>query len=348
VSPKGIRFLTSAALAVATALSAGRARAAAGVAGADILKIPIEARGWGVGMAYSTICDDVGAMAYNPAGLCLSGERELRFTHLSLIEGTYIESLLGSYPLGRWGTGGAMFLYRGMPPIDNGAAFTNDRPVNVYDMVFGGYVAFRFSHLLPGVRIVSPLAVGVGIKRVSMRIGYQGSPPLAADAVAVDLGMLLQADPFRLALVTQNLGGNYSFPSYEDDTLPRTLRAAAAVIPYEDAANFVIFAVEDASYIGASTSMKEGDDSWKIWEALNVLSLGAEYWRLKKMGVRIGYVIPWGPERESYTGGAGLAGGGSFRIYTDWLTYQIDIAYRPLSIGSARQDAFSLSLGVRF
>lgn len=339
--------LAAALLAGALATASGTARGAAGVAGGDILKLPIEARGWGIGMAYSTIADDVGAMAYNPAGLCLSGEREVRFTHLSLFEGAYYEQLVAGHPLGRWGTAGVTFLYRGLPEVDNGI-YTRDSPVSVYDMVLGGYISFRFSHLLPGVRIVSPVSVGLGIKRVSMNIRYRGAPPLTANAVAMDMGLLFQLDPFRIAIVGQNIGGGYEFPTAETDSLPQTLRTAIGVIPYEDAGNFVIFAIENAAFVGVSTGMKEEKISTQIAEGLCVLSFGAEYWRLKKMGVRLGYVIPWGPEREAWAGGKGLAGGGSFRIYSNWITYQVDLAYRPISIGTSRTDAFSLSLGLRF
>jgi len=336
--------------ALAALFTGNYAPASPGIAGADVLKIPVEARGWGLGQAYSVIGDDASCMMYNPAGLCLSSERQLQFTHLSMLEGTYHESLLAALPLARWGSAGVLFNYRGMPEINNGT-YTEDPPVTVYDTVLGGYLSFRFSHLMPGVRMVSPLSVGLGIKKVWMTILPVTQDSGAVGAVALDWGFLLQLDPFRIGLSGQNFGGGFKFPGGaegESDPLPSTMHFALGAIPFEDAGNFLIVAIEDASYVGVSTKQKEGDGYRKISESLNTFSIGAEYWRLKKMGVRFGYTIPWGPEKSSYAGAQGISVGGSVRIFSDWLTYQIDIAYRPYHIGADRQDAFSLSLGIKF
>jgi hypothetical protein len=40
--------------------------------------------------------------------------------------------------------------------------------------------------------------------------------------------------------------------------------------------------------------------------------------------------------------------GASFRLFTRLIAYQIDLAYRPLSLGGARQDAGTISLSLRF
>lgn len=341
-------------LAVLAALPAsGPTWASAGIAGADVLKTPVDARGWGVGQAFSVIGDDAGAMMYNPAGLCLSSEREFRFTHLSMLEGTYHEALMMAHPLGRWGTGGITYLYRGSPDIDNGPLVSDLPPIpaHAYDSVLGGYVSFRFSHLLPGVRTISPLSVGFGIKRVSMTMGYTkgvAKDVYKVSAIALDWGFLLQLDPFRLALSGRNFGGDYHFQSGPDEPLPQTLHTALGVIPYEDSGNFAIIALENASYVGVSASERVEKQTITVSESLSTFSIGAEYWRLKKMGVRLGYMVPWGPEKESYTGAKGLSVGASIRIFSDWLTYQIDLAYHPYVIGSAHQDALSLSLGMRF
>lgn len=350
--------------ALATALLAGwtsLARAGAGVAGADILKIPVDARGWGMGMAYSAIADDVGAIAYNPAGLSASNMRELRLTGMQLIEDTVFFSSLLSWPMGRWGTLGGVVLFRTLPRINNQG--TSTRPllcsgsdcsgVDVSDIVLGGYVSCRFSHLLPGVRIVAPLSVGLGIKQATMRIaGFK------ADATAVDLGLLLALDTIRIALAGQNLGGGYTFPGTtesEADALPQTLRVSLAVVAYEDASNSFIMAIEDASYVGVSSTQRFDDNNDGTYdrsrtarESLNLAGFGAEYWRLKVMGVRLGYVLPWGSGASTYIGGRGMAAGASFRMFTRAIAWQFDVAYRPLSLGSDRQDGVIVSTSLRF
>jgi hypothetical protein len=353
-SPQTLFALATAALLAACA----PAWASPGVAGADVLKTPVEARGWGIGGAYSVVGDDAGAMMYNPAGLCLTSEREFRFTHLSMMEGTFHEALLASYPLGRWGTGGITYIYRGTPEIDNGPFAVipgkdpvPDVPVHAYDTVLGGYVSFRFSHLLPGVRTVSPLSVGLGIKQVSMTLGYikgVAKDFYKAKAIALDWGLLLQLDPFRVSLSGRNFGGDFSFLAGQDEPLPQTLSVGLGVIPYEDSGNFMIVALENSSYVGVAASEKTEEETITVSESLSTFSIGAEYWRLKKMGVRIGYMVPWGPEKSSYQGAKGLSVGASIRVFSDWLTYQVDIAYHPYKIGASRQDALSLSLGVRY
>jgi hypothetical protein len=338
-------------------VSPAPALAGAGVAGADILKVPVEARGWGLGTAYSAIADDVGAMAYNPAGLSQSGMREFRFTYMSLVEGTGLFSLLGGWPLGRWGTVGGMILYRSIPTINNFDPEFDPHDdtrgfkgltggVDVSDSVLGIYTAFRFSHLIPGMPVLAPFSCGIGVKSASMSIaGFH------TNATAVDIGFQYAIELFKFGLVLQNVGGGYKFAGTveaEADALPSTLRLAVAFVAYEDSASSLTLAVEDASYVLVSNSQKFGDTVRTASEYLNLAGFGVEYWRLKKMGVRLGYVAPWWTGASSYTGGRGIAVGATFRIFADYVAYQIDIAYRPMSIGSARQDAGTVSLSLRF
>ncbi len=327
-----------------------RGLAGAGVAGADVLKIPVEARGWGMGTAYSAIADDVGAMMYNPAGMATSGERELRFTYLRLLEGSNFESVLAGYPLGRWGTVGGLFIHRSVPTIDNGAQ-VQDLPATFYgaavsDNVVGGYLAARFSHLMPGVRVVAPFSVGIGLKNVTQHIAT-----FSASVTALDFGIVAAYDVIRFALALQNLAGGFTFPGTieaEADAVPQLVRAAVAVVPLEDATASLTLAIEDTSYLGVSNTQKFASGTITAAESLNVLGFGAEYWRLKKMGVRVGYVLPWGGGAANYASARGLAVGMSFRLFTTMLAYQLDFAYRPLSLGGARQDAGTFSLSIRF
>lgn len=323
--------------------------AGAGVAGGDILKIPVEARGWGLGGAYSTIADDVGALAVNPAGMAASSDPLFRFTYLRLIGGSNFESILGSYPIGRWGTFGVMLLYRQLPSIDNGDSpliLGSDSSVTVSDSVYGFYMAFPFSHLLPGTRVVSPLSIGVGIKKLNTQIA-----DFHAAATAADVGALWSTDVFRFAVSGMNLGGGYAFPGVADtesDPLPQTLRTAVAYIPFEDASTSWTIAIENASYVGVSTEQKTANGNRKAVESLNLLGMGVEYWRLKKMGVRLGYVQPWGDGKDGYAAARALTVGISFRLFTRLLAYQVDIGYLPITLGSDKQDAGTFSLSLRF
>jgi len=324
-----------------------RALAGAGVAGADVLKIPVEARGWGLGNAYAAIADDVGAMTCNPAGLALSGEPEVRLTYLRMLEGTSFESILGAYPLGRWGSAGVMLVWRQIPTIDNGAAANSLLgPVDAWDVVRGGFISARFSHLLPSVRFASPFSVGIGVKSISQHLGG-----FTAGSTAVDVGLRATYDLFRIALVIQNMGGGYAFPgtvAQESDALPQTLREAIAFVPYEDSSASLVLAVENSSYLGVSTEQQADNGVLTAHESLDIFSFGAEYWRLKKMGVRLGYTSPYGDAARTYTGARGLSVGVSFRVFTPRVAYQLDIGYRPFALGSDHQDAGTVSLGFRF
>lgn len=342
-------------LALLTLLPAGRALAGAGVAGADILKIPVEARGWGLGTAYSAIADDVGAMVYNPAGMASSGEREVRLTYLQLLEGASYESILAGWPLGRWGTLGGLFVFRQVPEINNKGEFSdptlfqdafNYNGVNVSDSVAGLYLAGRFSHLLPGVRWISPYAFGIGLKSVTQHIGTY-----KASGTALDVGVRASFDVIRFAAALQNIGGGFTFPGTieaEADALPQLARVAMAVVPFEDASASLTLALEDTSYLGVSSQQKFASGTVTATEDLNLLGFGVEYWRLKKMGVRLGYVQPWGAGAPTDAAARGLTVGMTFRLFTRFVAYQLDFAYRPLSLGGARQDAGTLSLSLRF
>jgi len=119
-------------------------------------------------------------------------------------------------------------------------------------------------------------------------------------------------------------------------------------VPYEDSTASLVLTVENASYLGVSSQQKFGNVVKNASESLDLFSFAAEYWRLKKMGVRVGYQSPYGDAGKNYAGGRGLSLGVSFRIFTQAVAYQIDIAYRPVPFGSERQDAGTLSLGLRF
>lgn len=337
---------------------AAAARAGVGVAGADILKVPVEARGWGLGTAYSAISDDVGAMAYNPAGLSLGRRPEVRLTHLTSLEGSSFNSLLASYPAARFGSLGVMLLAHHVPEIDNqGDAFYPlqglTTPVSVQDWVFGIFGACRFSHLLPSVPLLAPLSVGFGVK--ILRLGLAN---LTANATASDIGFLLAMEPYifgkrrqlRTALVLQNLGGGFSFPgaTVEADALPHTLRAGVAIVPYEDSRSSLTVSADNASYIAVSSRQKLDAGSAVARESMNLLAFGAEYWRLQKMAVRAGYVLPWGAEADNYESSRGIALGGTFRVFTRGTTLQFDLAYRPIRFGNSIQDAVSISAGIQF
>src|SRR5688572_8200230 len=296
------------ALCVLTMLPAVHARAGAGIAGADVLKMPVEARGWGLATAYSAIADDVGAIGYNPAGMALSGAREVRLTYLKLIGGASYESALGAWPLGRWGSLGVLAQFRQVPDIDNGPQVQDPggRAVEVNDSVLGGYIACRFSHLPPGVKLVEPIALGLGAKKVTSTLGG-----FTAGTVLSDLGMRVTFDAGRFGVSIVNFGGGYRFAGTTDaEAMPTTLRTAIAVVPIEDAASSLALTVENASYVGVSAGEKQSDDTVKSSvESLDVLAVAAEFWRLKKMGVRLGYVSPWGEGAATATSLRGFAMG---------------------------------------
>ncbi len=341
-----------------TLIPSCEARAGTGVAGADILKLPVEARGWGMGTAYSALADDVGAMAYNPAGLSLVVRREARFTYLSALEGSSYKSVLLAHPAGRWGALGLMILGHNVSDINNeGDTFFPLQGVldgvSVDNYAFGAYASCRFSHLLPSLRMLSPLSFGYGIKFLRLTVAN-----LKTRATASDIGFLLILEPYvlarrrqvRFALVAQNLGGGFTYPGTysEPDALPQTLRLGAAAIPFEDSKSSLSISLENASYVGVSSRQRFTWGTIVAREQMNLLGLGVEYWRLRRMAVRMGYVLPWGGGADDNEAAHGIALGGTFRLFTNGQDFQFDLAYRPIQFGTSTQDAVSISAGVRF
>jgi hypothetical protein len=65
----------------------------------DFLKVSPVSRAVGVGGAYTALGDDVGSIAYNPAGLASVLTNEVNFTFLSLYQGISYEFIAFAYPM---------------------------------------------------------------------------------------------------------------------------------------------------------------------------------------------------------------------------------------------------------
>src|SRR3954464_6922850 len=87
----------------------GRAFGAAGAASSPYLKLPMGARGTGMGEAFTAVADDVEAMFYNPAGLTQLDSAHLLLMHNESFGGIRYEHIGFAVPaekvgLDLWGT----------------------------------------------------------------------------------------------------------------------------------------------------------------------------------------------------------------------------------------------------
>lgn len=87
------RAVCTAALAAFLLPALASAFGAAGAASSPYLKLPMGARGTGMGEAFSGIANDVNALYYNPAGLTAMDAAQLQLMHLEGFGGVRYENL---------------------------------------------------------------------------------------------------------------------------------------------------------------------------------------------------------------------------------------------------------------
>lgn len=204
---------------ISMALIAPTVQADPGVSGATILLQEHSARFAGLGgssIAWQGSSDSILA---NPAGLASVTQNDLKFMHISGIEGLATEVLIGTVPVPELGGLGFQVIYRSAPTIDNEAA--TDATIEIKDMVFGAAV---------GIPLTKKLYLGAEAKVVRFILG-----PVDTANIALDLGSQYQLDDrWRVALAIQNLGPDIEWQS-ATDPMPITIAGAVHTSIYKKA-----------------------------------------------------------------------------------------------------------------
>lgn len=273
---------------------------AGGETGADVLKARPSARAAAMGEAYAALGDDLGVMAYNPAGLALIKGPSLSFLHFAQVAGVSTENISYAHPLS-FGTLGVGLLFRNQPDIANPLA--TDAPVSAWDLVLGASYAGRPGKWL--TELPERLAVadfGLNIKYVRSHLSR-----FDADTFAIDAGLRAELGEGLIGGVSVlNMGPPIKFIDVADP-LPATLLLGVSRAFDPIAGNRISLAV---------------DMETPLQGALR-LHFGAEDWLGDSFALRAGYLLDNGESLNGFTAGFGV------RLIQEGLVFNLDYALRP-------------------
>ncbi len=198
-------------------LAAASARAAdsnVGTSGANFLKIGQgSARAMALGGAYVAIAEGSDAIAWNPAGLAVTQQRELGFSYLRYIQGVDSPLYLAyAHPMGRtsWGANLSYINVDGFDVRDANGVPQPGTEVGVRDgmMSIGIARSFWYEKLFLGS---------------SLRVVHEDIAGSIKDTVVGDAGVILKPNPtLSLGFALQNFGAGTS-------NVARITRAGAGV-----------------------------------------------------------------------------------------------------------------------
>jgi hypothetical protein len=201
-------------LALFAAASARAADSNVGTSGANFMKIGQgSARAMALGGAYVSLAEGADAMAWNPAGLAVTQQRELGFSYLRYIQGVDSPLYLAyAHPMGRttWGANLSYISVSGFDVRDANGVPQPSTEVGVRDglMSVGLARSFWYEKLFLGA---------------SLRVVHEDIAGAVKDTVVGDFGVILKPNPtLSLGFAMQNFGAGVV-------NVPKITRAGAGV-----------------------------------------------------------------------------------------------------------------------
>lgn len=282
----------------------------AGTSGFTFLKINVGARAVAMGGAFTGLADDESALYFNPAGITGFEERRLVGSYHNYFADMQSGFLGFIRPVGldkAWGVHVSYLNYGDFTETDVAGNITGD--------FSGGDLLFAVSGAL---QPKYGLSLGATLKFI-----YESLHDYTATGIATDLGIRYMTDRERimLGLAVQHLGFQLSSLGDDKDKLPVTIRGGGAIRPRGLP---ILFA---------------GDVIVPIDNDPGV-ALGAEYYELKPLYIRIG----WNSFGSNYRTGdsddswAGLGLGVGFDI----RDFHISYAYAPgAELGDSHRVTFT-------
>lgn len=191
-------FAALSCLALLVAASARAADSNAGTSGANFLKIGQgSARAMALGGAYVALAEGSDAMAWNPAGLAVTQQREFGFSYLRYIQGVDSPLYVSyAHPMGRttWGTNLSYISVSGFDVRDANGVPQAKEDVGVRDgmMSIGIARSFWYEKLFLGS---------------SLRVVHEDIAGAVKDTLVGDVGVILKPNPtLSLGVAIQNFG----------------------------------------------------------------------------------------------------------------------------------------------
>ena len=298
--------------------------------GAPFLRLPVGGRAVAMGEAYSALCDDAGAVYWNPAGLVDIEKRSATFLHAAYLDSISFDYGAYAQNLGKnHGTLGGSFHYLSAGKItETDDAGVEKGTFNPYDLAVALAYAYRFkeSKILKTYEEwprdefswLNGYSLGASAKFVRSRITAH------SQTATFDLGLLSPwylGDKLRFAVVLVNMGGVLRFDKERE------------VLPFAAKAGLALRLNPELSFALEGVVARERDA---------YAALGAEYRRpFSPQGTLMGRLGFNSKTIGEVSGATGL----SIGLGLGYLNYNLDYAFVPLGrLGSTHQ----VSLTARF
>lgn len=256
-----------------------------GVASAEtggylFLQEDLGAKSFGMGSAFTSVCDDLNSVSINPAGLSYFCAPEISAVYKKDIMDFYSSSVYCAVPLGKLGVAGFGLLLNDLGSLE----------INYLDGTSETVSAMRnwVGSASYGLNVLDVLSLGVNAKVIrSTFIGRY-----TAYAYAADLGLLFRTtnSKFSMGLSAQNIGTNITYLT-EGESLPFIIRTGVSYRARETQDDSWLLAV-DASYLDGKLRY----------------NAGIECELLRMIALRAGYKIGYDPDSLTLGLGFKLAG----------------------------------------
>ena len=333
-----VRALRTAALAAFLLPALAHSFGAAGAASSPYLKLPMGARGTGMGEAFSGIANDVNALYYNPAGLTSMDSAQLQLMHLEGFGGVRYENMGLAVPaelvgLDVWGTVGISYTLVAIEDTPRTRILPGT--VNTFDqawadrgfMFTAGASVVTVSYAWQATKLYS---VGGTFKAINEKVDT-----LAGWGLAGDVGLLSRPEVVKglsAGLTLQNVG---SSPT-PGASLPITLRVG---LGYDWDSPFTHEQQDDKMLFGMDVVMPvvPVDGVWH-------LNVGTEYqhWFDDQFAAfRVGYRVP-----QDLGALAGLTMGGGLGTDLQGARLGLDYAWVPFGeLGNMHRISLNATFG---
>lgn len=216
------------------------AMAGAGTTTAGFLKIGVGARAIGLGGAFTPVADDASAVYWNPAGLGRIEENQAQFSHYSWLQDVSVENLYAAFPLQ------SVTLGAGITYVDFGSLQSYDEFGNPGEELSLYNMAAIFS--ISGM-VSENVSLGASIKYIE-----QSFDLVKGQAIAGDIGLLVNWDGVDIGLAAVNLGTGMKFETVEEN-LPAEIRGGIAFRQFSQRA---LFSLEGHAPLRGDISVHQG------------------------------------------------------------------------------------------
>ena len=255
------------------------------------------ARTLGLGGAYVGLADDPLGVLWNPAGLSVMDQNEVRVEHGRMFGEATLNAAGFAVPGSRLPSLGVTILSLRSGDIQR----TNDMNDDL-----GTFNDAETAYLLTASRAFSPrLAIGANVKVVQ-----QSVEDFSASGMGVDLGVTYEATPtLRVGASVANLGGPHPTLRDVEETYPVQIRAGFAATLFQGRGLFV-----------GQVDQQDGPGT--------TFHAGGEYWIQPALAMRVGYDGTTGTGGFGYRFHSQYAFDYAVADHPLGLTHRVGLSYR--------------------